>query len=398
MHDLLTPPRRQGDAGPFDQIRMVLRSLAWFLALLGTITLVHTQVPEFQSQILWQADTDGYHTYRIPVLLATPRGTLLAFSEARADGASDAGNIDLVFKRSIDNGRTWSSMNVICDDGPHTCGNPAPVVDQETGVIHLLLTHNFGSDDERSIILGTSQDVRRVWYTQSIDDGLTWATPRDISATLREANWRWYATGPVHGIQLTQGLHKGRLVIPANHSVASVESNATSYRSHVLFSDDGGYHWQLGGTHGPYTNESTVVELSDGTLMLNMRSYHGEQRRAVVTSGDGGVTWSAVSLDSTLIEPTCQASLLRYRWPTSNYPQGILLFSNPASTTRDHMTIRASFDDGTSWPTQRLIERGSSAYSSLARLPNDDIGLLYERANYQEIIFASFSLDWVLNN
>tara|TARA_B100000678_G_scaffold258715_1_gene238505 strand:- start:384 stop:1580 length:1197 start_codon:yes stop_codon:yes gene_type:complete len=398
MQELLTPPRRQVDAGPFDQIRMVLRSLTWVLALLGTITLVHTQVPEFQSQILWQADTDGYHTYRIPVLLATPRGTLLAFSEARADGASDAGNIDLVFKRSIDNGRTWSSMNVICDDGPHTCGNPAPVVDQETGVIHLLLTHNFGSDDERSIILGTSQDVRRVWYTQSIDDGLTWATPRDISATLREANWRWYATGPVHGIQLTQGLHKGRLVIPANHSVASVESNATNYRSHVLFSDDGGYHWQLGGTHGPYTNESTVVELSDGTLMLNMRSYHGEQRRAVVTSGDGGVTWSAVSLDSTLIEPTCQASLLRYRWPTSNYPQGILLFSNPASTTRDHMTIRASFDDGTSWPTQRLIERGSSAYSSLARLPNDDIGLLYERANYQEIIFASFSLDWVLNN
>ena len=398
MHELLTPPRPQVDSGPFDQLRMTFRLLTWCLVFLGTITLVHTQPPESNTQILWQADTDGYHTYRIPVLLATPPGTLLAFAEGRADGSSDAGNIDLVFRRSIDNGRTWSSTAVICDDGPHTCGNPAPVVDQVTGLIHLLLTRNIGSDDERSIMLGTRQDIRRVWYTQSTDDGLTWATPRDLSGSVREANWRWYATGPVHGIQLTQGRHKGRLVIPANHSVASVESDATTYRSHVLFSDDGGHHWQLGGTHGPYTNESTVVELSDGTLMLNMRSYHGEQRRAVVTSENGGVTWSAVSLDSTLIEPTCQASLLRYRWPTSDYPHGILLFSNPASTTRDHMTIRASFDDGASWPVQRLIERGSSAYSSLARLPNDEIGLLYERSNYEQIIFARFSLDWVLNN
>ena len=398
MDEFFTPTRPQVDSKPFNQLRMTLRALTRCLVLLSTVTLVHTQLPESHTQILWQADTDGYHTYRIPVLLATPPGTLLAFAEARADGARDAGDIDLVFKRSIDNGRTWSSMKVICDDGPHTCGNPAPVVDQETGVIHLLLTRNIGSDDERSIMLGTSQDVRRVWYTQSTDDGRTWATPRDISATLREADWRWYATGPVHGIQISQGPHKGRLVIPANHSVASVKSDATTYRSHVLFSDDGGQHWQLGGTHGPYTNESTVVELSDGTLMLNMRSYHGKQRRAVVTSVDGGVTWSSVSLDRTLIEPTCQASLLRYRWPTSNYPQGILLFSNPASATRDHMTIRASFDDGASWPTQRLVEPGSSAYSSLARLPNDEIGLLYERSNYEEIIFARFSLDWVLNN
>ena len=184
MHGSLTPPQPRVDPGLFDQLRMAFRSLTWCLVFLGTITLVHTQLPEPHTLILWQADTDGYHTYRIPVLLATPPGTLLAFAEARADGARDAGDIDLVFKRSIDNGRTWSPMDVICDDGPHTCGNPAPVVDQETGVIHLLLTRNIGSDDERSIMRGTSEDVRRVWYTQSTDDGRTWATPRDISCLL----------------------------------------------------------------------------------------------------------------------------------------------------------------------------------------------------------------------
>ena len=186
-------------------------------------------------------------------------------------------------------------------------------------------------------------------------------------------------TGPANGIQLQHGPHQGRLVIPANHSIphddrivdGRKDLPADYYRSHVVFSDDGGQTWQLGGTHEPYTNESTVVELFDGVLMQNMRSYHGCRRteegervdclnrRAVATSRNGGISWSPVRLDQTLVEPICQASLFRYSWADTTHPRGILLFSNPASSTsRDHMTVRASFDDGTTWPVHRVIEQG----------------------------------------
>ena len=350
-----------------------------------------------ETQVVWRAGASGYHTYRIPVALATPGGALLAFAEGRRTGRGDAGDIDLLVKRSNDGGRTWADALVVCDDGPHTCGNPAPVVDRRTGVIHLLMTRNLGTDRERAIMAGTSEDVRRVYHAQSTDDGRSWTVPRDISATTRAPDWRWYATGPVHGIQLTRGPHAGRLVVPANHSVPGPEAEGPErYRSHVLVSDDRGRTWRSGGIHEPYTNESTVVELSDGSLLQNMRSYHGRNRRAVATSRDGGQTWSAVRLDATLIEPVCQASLLRYGWPDMQHPRGILLFSNPAGTTRARMTVRASFDDGATWPVEKLIEEGSAAYSSLVRLSDGRVGLLYERADYREIVFSAFTLDWLL--
>ena len=390
------------------------------VVLLGTLGACHDQpdpANEPTRQIIWRADSNGYHTYRIPVLQVTPNGTLLAFSEGRKTGREDSGNIDLIVRRSTDNGQTWTPATIICDQGPDTCGNPAPVVDVHTNIVHLLMTRNIGSDLEDEIKAGTSLERRRVLYARSTDDGQTWTSPSDISSTASKPTWRWYATGPANGIQLQHGPHQGRLVIPANHSIpyddrivdGREDLPADYYRSHVVFSDDGGQTWQLGGTHEPYTNESTVVELFDGVLMQNMRSYHGCRRteegervdclnrRAVATSRNGGISWSPVRLDQTLVDPICQASLFRYSWADTTHPRGILLFSNPASSTsRDHMTVRASFDDGTTWPVHRVIEQGSASYSSLARLPNNRIGLLYEGTNYGEIVFSTFSLNWLL--
>ena len=340
--------------------------------------------------------TDGYHTYRIPAIVTSTNGTVLAFCEGRKNSRSDTGTIHLLLKRSRDGGKTWGPQQTVWADGDNTCGNPAPVVDQVTGRIWLLMTWNRGSENEREIKEGKSQESRRVFVTHSNDDGTSWAEPVDITSAIKKPHWRWYATGPVNGIQLKHGLYKGRLVIPANHSDHS-DSAKHPFRAHVIYSDDHGQSWRLGGVEEGMTNESTVAELSDGTLLHNMRSYHGKNRRAVARSADGGLNWSAVKLDSSLVEPVCQASLLRYDWGEAK-ARGLLLFSNPASTKREKLTIRLSEEEGAIWPIKRELHPGPAAYSCLTILPKGEIGCLYEcgeKAPYEKIVLARMSMDWI---
>lgn len=342
---------------------------------------------------VFNAGGEGYHTFRIPVMTVTKQGTILAFCEGRKSGGGDAGDIDTVLKRSEDGGKTWSPLQVVWDDEGNTSGNPCPVVDQSNGAIWLLLTWNLGSDHEGAIKSGKSKFPRKPFVCKSDDDGKTWSAPAELPFCRKE-NWRWYATGPVHGIQLERGEHKGRLVIPANQSVFDGgKSDGSTYHSHVLYSDDHGTTWTIGGVHENRTNESTVVELPDGSVMQNMRSYHGKNRRAVATSKDGGLTWSEVTLHAELIEPVCQASILRYSWPEDGRSR--ILFSNPASKGRDHMTVRVSYDEGKSWPVSRLIYESSSAYSNLTKLPDGRLGLLFERDDYKKISFVPFSIEWL---
>lgn len=271
---------------------------------------------------------NGYDTYRIPALAVTNDGTILAFCEGRMDGRGDAGNIDMLLKRSTDGGKTWSNQQVIWDDGPNTCGNPAPVVDAETGTIHLLMTWNRGDDHERDIIDGNSKDTRRVYVTSSIDDGKSWGEPKEITSTTKLPNWTWYATGPGAGIQLQSKKHEGRLVIPCDH----IEAETKHYYSHVIYSDDHGETWQLGGTTPQHqVNECQVLEQSNGNLMLNMRNYdRANKQRQVAISKDGGDTWTDQHFDETLIEPICQASIRRVA-PLKGKGKKQVLFSNPAS-------------------------------------------------------------------
>lgn len=343
---------------------------------------------------------DGYHTYRIPSLLVTKKGTLLAFCEGRKGGRGDSGNIDLLVKRSEDGGATWSRQQVVWDDGANTCGNPCPVVDERTGTIWLTMTWNHGQDTEHQIMQSAGQDTRRVFVTHSDDDGRTWAQPREITETTKRPEWRWYATGPGVGIQLKHGPWQGRLLIPCDHSVVTRE-DPTGYNSHVIFSDDHGKTWQLGGAIRPAVNECQVVELTDGTLLMNMRNYDPSQNtRAIATSGDGGLTWSQVGHDPVLVEPICQASLVRYDlWPEGE--QDCLLFSNPAhgrTGVRRDMTVRLSRDGGKTWPIERLLWPGPTAYSCLAVRPDGTIACLFEggRENpYERIVFARFGLPWL---
>ena len=193
---------------------------------------------------LFVGGKDGYHTYRIPALAVSPRGTILAFCEGRKRSGSDTGDIDLLVKRSTDHGRTWSEQRVVWDDGGNTCGNPCAVVEHDTGTIYLLTTWNRGDDHESGIIKRASKDTRRVFVVSSSDDGLSWSAPREITADVKKVEWSWYATGPGSGIQIQRGPYKGRLIIPCDH----IEAGTKRYLSHIIYSDDRGVTWKLGGS------------------------------------------------------------------------------------------------------------------------------------------------------
>lgn len=379
-------------------IHMPIPRISVLILLAGIVSNTRAEWPgdlSVEPVDVYTAGSGGYHTFRIPSIIVTRQGTLLAFCEGRKQGRGDAGNIDLVLRRSTDQGKTWSDLQVVWDDAENTCGNPAPVVDQQTGRIWLALTWNLGSEHERQIMAGTTRFPRRPFMTYSDDDGVTWAEPVAMPH-LRQENWRWYATGPDKGIQQTRGEHAGRLVIPCNHSDHS-DPAKHPYRSHVIYSDDHGTTWKLGGVLDEKTNESTIVELADGAVMDNMRSYHGQNRRAVATSRDGGQTWGPVTLDQTLIEPVCQASILRYSWPDPAKPdaRSRIVFSNPASKAREKLALRVSYDEGRTWPVSRELYSGSAAYSCLTRLPGGAIGVLFERDGYGRITFVPVPLSWL---
>ncbi len=344
-----------------------------------------------QFSDVYVAGEDGYQAYRIPSVIVTPKGTLLAFAEARRTGAGDAGDIDLVVRRSHDGGESWSPMQIVGDNGPNTFGNPCPVVDRNTGSIWLLTTQNRGTDREKDIIAGTSGAGRTVWAMKSEDDGITWSTPSEITSSVKRPDWTWYATGPGIGIQTMSG----RLVVPANYA----EAGTGVHRSHLVFSDDGGRSWRLGASSEAGTNESQVVELTDGRLMLNMRNHPAkpENFRMIATSADGGETLSVAYADRALIEPPAQASILRMS-SASTQDRDRLLFANPASTKRERLTVRLSYDEGRSWTVSRVLHEGPAAYSSLVVLRNRSIGLLFERGErspYERITFARFTLEWL---
>ncbi len=364
--------------------------------LVLAVTNANAQEPPID---LWTSAEGGYDTYRIPALIETANGSLLAFCEGRKAGRGDSGNIDLLMRRSTDAGRTWSPSQVIWDDEGNTCGNPCPVVDQETGTISLLSTHNLGIDHEKQIIAQTSQGSRTVWLMKSTDDGRTWSEAKEITQDTKKPDWTWYATGPGAGIQIQHGAHKGRLVIPCDH----IEAATKHYYSHVIYSDDGGKTWQLGGSTPEHqVNECEVVELTDppGRLMLNMRNYDRNNRtRQTAVSDDGGTTWRDQKHDSVLIEPICQASIRRLCWPREGQG-GVILFSNPASQKgRERMTVRVSNDDAATWSHSKLINEGFSAYSCLEAIDGDTAGLLYEGAvggkGYGRITFIRLGLDWL---
>ncbi len=379
-------------------MKLVKFNILFCIALVigSVISFSQARAQASKSPILWKTGEGAYKGYRIPSIIVSTKRTILAFAEGRNNGG-DTGDIDLVLKRSVDGGKTWGHESVVWNDDQNTCGNPCPVVDEETGRIWLWMTWNDRTDGETAIIYKKSKYPRKPYLCYSDDDGITWSTPVDMSETCADPSWGWYATGPGIGIQQKVGKFKGRLVIPANHSYDDPDGNVRKgpygYGAHVIISDDNGKSWRISGPIKPGCNESQVTELSDGTLLMNMRSYNDKSCRAISLSTDGGDTWSDIDNDYQLVESRCQASILNYgKHKGKNYH----LFSNPAVTVgRTHMTIRVSDNNCAEWQSSKLINGQSSAYSCLVKLPNGDIGLLYEtglKTAYETITFSRLKL------
>ncbi len=350
-------------------------------------------------QDLWTSGFGGYHTYRIPALAVTTVGTVLAFCEGRRHGSGDAGEIDLLLRRSGDAGNTWTPSQVVDTRTGMTCGNPAPVVDQSTGTVWLLTTRNLAEAHEDDIRKGLHS--RTVWITSSDDDGVSWADPVEISADVKRPGWTWYATGPCHGIQL----RSGRLVIPCDHCSRDPRDGSEARHSHVIISDDHGASWRIGGiVDVEGTNESVAVETVDGGVYLNCRDEARRGRRIVARSHDGGLTFGPGAADDDLPEPTCQASAISIPerdvvLHLDGYQNGdAVLFANPASKTRDTLTVRLSVDGARSWVASRVVEPGPVAYCDLAVTGDGSILCLHETGAvrpYDRLVLARFGLGWV---
>jgi sialidase-1 len=336
----------------------------------------------------------GYPTYRIPSVITTRRGTLLAFSEGR-QGKGDHTENDIVLRRSGDLGHTWDAMRRLASDRPNVLVNPTALEDRDTGRIWLMYQRYPEAAREREVVPGLEGDrICRSFVIHSDDDGRSWSEPRETTRLVKRPQVATsLASGPGVGIQLRRAPHRGRLVVPFNQGPPG------AWKVYAAYSDDHGKSWRYGETAADsaagFGNEVQIVELADGGVMLNARNQSGNHLRKVARSGDGGRSWSPLVDDPELVDPECQGTILRYSDPLDGRRNRIL-FANPASATaRVNGTVRLSYDEGKSWPVSRTVHPGSFAYSCLTVLRDGTIGLLYERDDYGKITFARFDLAWL---
>ncbi len=351
--------------------------------------------------------TEGYKTFRIPALIHSPAGELLAFSEGRVHGDNDFGDIDIVMKRSVDAGRTWSPLRVVAENDTLQAGNPAPVVDYTDPAYpggRIFLFYNTSGNSERDIRNG--KGCREVWYKTSADDGMTWSAPVNITTQVSRPDqpdlnpdyhfkegWRWYANTPGHAIQLKNGQYKGRIFVAANHSSIVGDPAHEEGFSHGFYSDDHGKSFLLGQSLPiAGSNEAMAAELPSG-LMLNARNQKKVVRaRVVATSKDGGAQWDTAYYDLQLPDPACQGSILEMKGKKG---KELLVSCNAATRSRrDSLTLRISYDLGLTWPVAFCIDsdstqRDNTAYSDITELDKGRIGVLYERDRYAQIVFTA---------
>lgn len=347
-----------------------------------------------QKVTVFKSGSDGYHTFRIPVIVRATNGDLLAFAEGRKNGSGDAGDIDIVLKRSQDGGRTWGPVRLVQDEWSDptakvTIGNPTPVVDQ-------FDTHHRGR-----LWLVFTRNNARFFVTSSDDHGQTWSRPREITATASRPEWTWCASGPVHAIQLTRGKHVGRLVIPCDHNMGKGGSTG----SHLVYSDDHGGSWKLGAvdTHAAadpvHPDECVAVELVDGRIYVNMRDENGSSAatRAAAYSSDGGENFDAPFVaEPSISSPVVQNSMLRFAARDQGAAENLVLYCGPGDPkARRDLTVRVSRDEAKTWQRPTVIHAGPAAYCDLVKLNDREFGVLYEAGAklYDEILFTVVRLE-----
>jgi len=371
------------------------------LALILSLASAAAAEPQFTD--VFRSGENGYASVRIPSVVVTGGGTVLAFAEGREQPSDQAEN-DIVLRRSRDAGATWGPLQVVAADGAHSLNNPTAVVERESGRVFLMFQRIPSHLKERSVETAVGfegPDVYRNLLVWSDDEGATWTPPLDVTRTTkRPTGATTIASGPGIGIQLTRGPHAGRLIIPFN------EGPYWKWQNFAVFSDDRGRTWQCGANvpgallpdpklgERSQINEVQMAELSDGSVRMNSRPFAGANVRKTAVSRDGGATWSTVEDVPELKDPSCMAGLLRYSFDDAG-GRGRLLFSGPDGADRTTGTISLSTDDGATWPVRKILWPGSFAYSGLTRLPDGTIGCLFETDAYGRIVFARISPEWL---
>lgn len=391
---------------PYSRItntNMKYRIILLFLLALTCQTIA--QKGQLSKTVVFSYDenSDNPFGYRIPSLVTTKSGALLAIVERRI-GLHDHAQNDVVLRRSENNGLTWSDIQVIHEDGKNSLNDPCAVVLGSGRILLMFQRYPYlvhSRSDGNIQIADTGYDGprnTRSFITHSDDEGISWSTPREITKQVRPSECISIGS-PGIGIQLSLGTHKGRVILPVYETKKISENTRVSGNS-VVFSDDEGDTWHISNEiphydHTGYGNEAQVVEQSDGGIMIIARNQGGVFRK-YAESKDGGQTWTNMKLNVELPGVECQGSVLRYQFGES--AQNIIAHVNPANFKfRTKGTVRLSFDDGLTWPVAKKIPAGYFAYSCLTKTKNGKIGLLYETAHYREIAFTSFDLDWIMD-
>jgi sialidase-1 len=368
------------------------------------------------TTLLLEPDRDGYTMFHVPALVISKKGTILAFAEGRFGNGNDWADIDLVMRRSLDKGKTWEPLKIII---PHTNGKPTsnitPIAD-ENGTIHLLFQINYA----------------KAYYMKSLDEGENWSKPQEITYVFdlfkNEYDWKVLAPGPGHAIQLNNGW----LLVPVWLCIPDRSKPGGDHRPScvaTIYSDDHGTTWKRGdiisnngdmpaGSNDTIVNpnESVVLQLSDGRVMINMRNESKVNRRLVSYSPDGISHWSIPVFDTELFEPVCMASLIRIT--EKNQDRNRILFVNPDSRNnpipvrkytkvnkpRENLTAKLSYDEGKTWPVQKVLNEKGAGYSDLAVDEDGVVYCLYEIRNggnsdwKYRIVIRRFNLQWLTND
>jgi sialidase-1 len=358
-------------------------------------TRVHTERQQFKESFLFKQGTDGYHSFKVPAIIRTKRGTLLAFCEGIKKSSDDTIERHVVYKRSMNNGTNWSDLEVLFSKEAGDCSSPTPVADMKTGDVFVFMSYQdeqqnkAGKASTRAGI--TKWGQRRVYLRTSLDDGQSWEDPQDLTKTLLPRHYTWDIVGPGNGIQLQYGPKAERLIVPALGRNIYSDNHGGSWRSHPIKSG---------------TSEGTIIQLCNGDLLRNDRAeagaFQARKRRQVSTSSNNGNSWSIWKSSEDLIDSPGPGSLIRYN---HSYPQR-LVFINAATTlgglvNQKKMTVKVSYDEGRTWPVERLLDANNGGYSSLVRTEDNQIASVQElRENNNRsssIKFRRFNLSWVLN-
>ena len=332
-----------------------------------------------------QGGQGGVNTCRIPGLATTTKGTLIGVYDLRYRGGGDLpGDIDVGMSRSTDGGRTWEPTRAIMDMGRAAkwrydgIGDPAVLVDRNTGTIWVAATWSHGNRSWRGSGPGMKpEETGQLMLVRSVDDGVTWSKPVNITEQIKKPEWCFVLQGPGKGITMANGT----IVFAAQYQDPPAKRRLP--HSTIIFSKDHGKTWHVGTGAFDDTTEAQVAEIEPGVLMLNSR-YNRQSRRVVMVTRDMGRTWATHPTHrEALIEPrACMASLISIDGERTGKPGPRLLFSNPNSLAgRNHITIKASNDRGLTWlaDSQLLLDEwGSAGYSCLSMIDDKTVGILYE--------------------